>query len=63
MYNALCRVNTTVLKSDTWSITLLTTRFDLYIGHLQVFLKLIELLYKQYGVLNKFKENLTMANI
>jgi hypothetical protein len=40
------------LRSDTWSITLLTTCFVLDIlAILRVFLKRIELLYKQYGVL------------
>jgi hypothetical protein len=39
------------LESSTWRITLSTTRFGLYIGHHQVYLKLIEILYNLYGVL------------
>jgi hypothetical protein len=39
------------LESSTWSITLSTTRFGLYIGLHQVYLKLIEILYNLYGVL------------
>jgi hypothetical protein len=42
LYNVLCHQNTTVLKSNTWSITLLTTCFGLYIlAILRFFLNLL----------------------
>jgi hypothetical protein len=52
LYNVLCRQNTTVFKK--WYIEYYTINYmfrPLYVGHPQVFLKLTELLYKQYGVL------------
>jgi hypothetical protein len=50
LYNVLIRTQL-YLESGTWSITLSTTCFGLYIGHHQVYLKLTEILYNPYGVL------------
>jgi hypothetical protein len=52
LYSVLCRQNTTVFKK--WYIEYYTINCmfcPLYIGHPQVFLKLNELLYKQYVLL------------
>jgi hypothetical protein len=52
LYNVLCRQNTTAFKK--WYMEYYTINYmfrPLYINHPKVFLKLIDLLYKQYGVL------------